>query len=43
MKHHDPKQAEEERAYWAYISTSLFFIKGCQDRNSPGKEPGGRS
>jgi hypothetical protein len=34
MKLHDQKQAGEERVYLAYISTSLFIIKGSQDRNS---------
>jgi hypothetical protein len=34
MKHHDPKQVGEERAYLAYTSTSLFIIKGSQDQNS---------
>lgn len=27
MKHHDPKQFVEERAYSAYVSTSLFTIE----------------
>ena len=34
MKHHDPKQVGEERAYLAYTSTSLFIIERSQDRNS---------
>jgi hypothetical protein len=28
------KQVEEERIYLSYTSTSLFIIKGSQDRNS---------
>jgi hypothetical protein len=32
-KHHDPKQVGE-RVYLAYTSTSLFIIKGSQNRNS---------
>jgi hypothetical protein len=28
------KQVEEERIYSAYTSTSLFIIKGSQDRDS---------
>ena len=34
MKHHDQKQIGEEKVYLAYTSTSLFIIKGSQDRNS---------
>jgi hypothetical protein len=34
----------EEMFYLAYISTSLFMIKGTQDRNSNrGLKPEGRS
>jgi hypothetical protein len=28
MKHHEQKQAREERVYVAYISISLFIIEG---------------
>lgn len=34
MKHHDPKQPKEERAYFADTSLSLFIIEGSQGRNS---------
>jgi hypothetical protein len=34
MKHHDKKQVGEKRLYLAYMFTSLFIIKGNQDRNS---------
>jgi hypothetical protein len=33
MKHHDQKQLGEERVNSAHSSTSLFIIKGNQDRN----------
>ena len=42
IKHHDQKQLGKERVYLAYTSTSLFIIKGSQDRNSTMAEPGGR-
>ena len=34
IKHHDQTQVGEERVYLAYTSTSMFIIKGSQDRNS---------
>jgi hypothetical protein len=32
------EQAGEERVYLAYTSTSLFIIKGSQDRNASREE-----
>ena len=37
-----PKQLGEERVNSAHTSTSQFIIKGSQDRNSSGRELGGR-
>jgi hypothetical protein len=37
------KQAGEKRVYSAYTSILLFSIEESQDRNSIGKELGGRS
>jgi hypothetical protein len=34
MKHHNKNQFGEKRVYLAYISKSLFIIKGSQGRNS---------
>lgn len=44
MKHHDHGQGgEEERAYLAYTSVSLFITAGSQIETQTGQEPGGRS
>lgn len=34
MKHHNQKQAGEEKVYLAYMSALLFITEGKQDRNS---------
>jgi hypothetical protein len=40
IKHHDQSNLREERGYLAHTSIRLFIIKGSQDRNSTGQEPG---
>jgi uncharacterized protein Veg len=34
MKHHGQKQAREDRVYFTHTYTSLFIIKGHQERDS---------
>jgi hypothetical protein len=43
VKHHDQKQAGEERVYLAYAFTALFIIKEVRTVTQAGQEPGGRS
>lgn len=38
LKHRGQKQLGEERIYSVYTSTSLFIIKGSQDKNPMGAE-----